>query len=115
MNLTPPPSFPRSHSYDLMHSINTRGTFLCSKLCIPHLRKSSNGHILNISPPLDMSAKWFAPHVAYTMAKFGMSMCALGMAEELRDDGVFFLLPLSSSYAIQLPDHAKLTHTHSPP
>lgn len=74
--------------YDLMHSINTRGTFLCSKLCIPHLRKSDNPHILNLSPPLNMEAKWFAPHVAYTMAKFGMSMCALGMSEELRDDGI---------------------------
>lgn len=70
-----------------MHAINTRGTFLCSKLCIPHLRKSENPHILNLSPPLNMDAKWFAPHVAYTIAKFGMSMCALGMSEELKDDG----------------------------
>ncbi|KAI6190615.1 hypothetical protein M3Y97_00137600 [Aphelenchoides bicaudatus] len=74
--------------YDLMHSINTRGTFLLSKLCIPLLKKGKNPHILNISPPLDMSPKWFAPHVAYTMSKFGMSMCVLGMHEELRDDGV---------------------------
>ena len=71
-------------SYDLMHSINTRGTFLLSKVCIPHLLKSQNPHILNMSPPLAMSAKWFAPHVAYTMAKYGMSMCALGMAEEFK-------------------------------
>ena len=71
-------------TYDLMHSINTRGTFLLSKVCIPHLLKSQNPHILNMSPPLAMSAKWFAPHVAYTMAKYGMSMCALGMAEEYR-------------------------------
>ena len=71
-------------SYDLMHSINTRGTFLLSKVCIPHLLKSQNPHILNMSPPLAMSAKWFAPHVAYTMAKYGMSMCALGMAEEYK-------------------------------
>ena len=70
--------------YDLMHGINTRGTFLCSKVCIPYLAKAENPHILNISPPLDMKAKWFAPHVAYTMAKFGMSMCVLGMAEELK-------------------------------
>jgi citronellol/citronellal dehydrogenase len=70
--------------YDLMHQINTRGTFLCSQKCIPHLEKADNPHILNLSPPLNMDAKWFAPHVAYTMAKFGMSMCVLGMAEELR-------------------------------
>jgi citronellol/citronellal dehydrogenase len=66
--------------YDLMHQINIRGTFLLSKTCLPHLKKSSNGHILNLSPPLNMDAKWFAPHVAYTMAKYGMSMCVLGMA-----------------------------------
>jgi citronellol/citronellal dehydrogenase len=70
--------------FDLMHGINTRGTFACSQACIPHLAKSSNAHILNISPPLSMEAKWFAPHVAYTMAKFGMSLCVLGMHEELR-------------------------------
>ena len=74
--------------YDLMHDINTRGTFMVSKLCLPHLIKSSNPHILNISPPLDMSPAWFSPHVAYTMAKFGMSMCVLGMAEEFRKQGV---------------------------
>jgi citronellol/citronellal dehydrogenase len=74
--------------YDLMHGINTRGTFVCSKACIPHLKKAANPHILNLSPPLNMEARWFAPHVAYTMAKFGMSMCALGMAEELRGDGI---------------------------
>jgi citronellol/citronellal dehydrogenase len=74
--------------YDLMHQINTRGTFLCSQACIPHLRKASNPHILNISPPLNMEERWFAPHVAYTMAKFGMSMCVLGMAGELRRDGI---------------------------
>tara|TARA_Y100001970_G_scaffold41789_1_gene51893 strand:+ start:5024 stop:5884 length:861 start_codon:yes stop_codon:yes gene_type:complete len=74
--------------YDLMHQINSRGTFLVSKVCLPHLLKSDNPHILNLSPPLDMSAKWFGPHVAYTMAKFGMSLCVLGMAEEFRDQGV---------------------------
>lgn len=74
--------------YDLMHDVNTRGTFLCSQKCIPHLRKSDNPHILNNSPPLNMKAKWFAQHVAYTMAKYGMSMCALGMATELADDGI---------------------------
>jgi citronellol/citronellal dehydrogenase len=70
--------------FDLMHGINTRGTFACSQACIPHLAKADNPHILNISPPLNMEAKWFGPHVAYTMAKFGMSMCVLGMAEELK-------------------------------
>ncbi|MBF5042941.1 NAD(P)-dependent oxidoreductase [Aggregicoccus sp. 17bor-14] len=74
--------------FDLMHGINTRGTFACSQACIPHLKRSSNPHILNNSPPLNMEARWFAPHVAYTMAKFGMSMCVLGMAEELRSDGI---------------------------
>lgn len=74
--------------YDLMHGINTRGTFLCSKVCVPHLRKGTNPHILNISPPLNLDAKWFAPHVAYTMAKYGMSLCVLAMAEEFREDGI---------------------------
>jgi citronellol/citronellal dehydrogenase len=74
--------------FDLMHSINTRGTFACSQACIPHLKKSRNPHILNNSPPLNMEARWFAPNVAYTMAKFGMSMCVLGMAEEFRADGI---------------------------
>jgi citronellol/citronellal dehydrogenase len=70
--------------FDLMHGINTRGTFACSQACIPHLAKAANPHILNLSPPLNMEARWFAPHVAYTMAKFGMSLCVLGMHEELR-------------------------------
>ena len=68
--------------YDLMHQVNARGTFLCSQKALPHLLKADNPHILNISPPLNMEAKWFGPHVAYTMAKFGMSMCVLGMAAE---------------------------------
>jgi citronellol/citronellal dehydrogenase len=76
--------------WDLMHQINSRGTFLVSKTCVPHLKKSKNPHVLMLSPPLDMSAKWFAPHVAYTMAKFGMSICVLGMAEEFRSDGIAF-------------------------
>jgi citronellol/citronellal dehydrogenase len=67
--------------YDLMHQINTRGTFLVSKICIPHLLKSKNPQILNLSPPLNMDPKWFGPHLAYTMAKYGMSMCVFGMAE----------------------------------
>jgi len=74
--------------YDLMHRINTRGTFLCSQQCVPHLKNAANPHILMMSPPLNMEARWFAPHVAYTMAKFGMSMCVLGMAEEFKRDGI---------------------------
>ena len=76
--------------YDLMHQINLRGTFLVSQKCIPHLTKAKNPHVLNLSPPLDMHVKWFAPHGAYTMAKFGMSMCAWAMAEEFRDQGIAF-------------------------
>nr|MBA3810701.1 NAD(P)-dependent oxidoreductase [Caulobacteraceae bacterium] len=76
--------------YDLMSQVNARGTFLCSKVTLPHLLKAANPHILNLAPPLDMDAKWFAHHVAYTMAKFGMSLCVLGMAEEFRGDGVAF-------------------------
>ncbi|XP_065367326.1 hydroxysteroid dehydrogenase-like protein 2 [Calliphora vicina] len=74
--------------YDLMHNINTRGTFLVSKECLPYLLKSKHGHILNISPPLSMKAMWFGNHVAYTIAKYGMSMCVLGMAEEFKDRNV---------------------------
>ncbi|XP_003748469.1 hydroxysteroid dehydrogenase-like protein 2 [Galendromus occidentalis] len=75
--------------YDLMHRINVRGTFLTTKHCIPHLRASKfGGKILNHSPPLVMSSRWFAPNLAYTMTKFGMSMCALGMAEEFRSDNI---------------------------
>ncbi|XP_020604794.1 hydroxysteroid dehydrogenase-like protein 2 [Orbicella faveolata] len=74
--------------YDLMNSINARGTYLCSQACIPYLKNGKNSHILNISPPLSMKPLWFKSHVAYTMAKYGMSMCVLGMAEEFKDDGI---------------------------
>ena len=74
--------------YDLMNEINTRGTFLVSKTCIPFLKASDNAHILNLAPPLDMDAKWFAPHVAYTIAKMGMSLCTLGMSKELAPDKI---------------------------
>jgi citronellol/citronellal dehydrogenase len=74
--------------FDLMHSINTRGTFLVSKLCVPHLKEAENPHILNMAPPLDMDARWFAPHIAYTMAKMGMSLCTLGMSREFAVDGI---------------------------
>jgi len=73
---------------DLMLAINLRGTFACSQACIPHLQKAANPHILTLSPPLDMRARWFKDHVAYTIAKYGMSMCTLGMAEELRAFGI---------------------------
>ncbi|XP_063705568.1 hydroxysteroid dehydrogenase-like protein 2 [Culicoides brevitarsis] len=74
--------------YDLMHNINTRGTFLVTKECLPFLQKSSHPHVLNISPPLNMSPFWFGMHVAYTMAKYGMSMCVLGHAQEFKDLGI---------------------------
>ncbi len=74
--------------FDLMMSINLRGTYLCSRVCLPHLRKAANPHILTLSPPLNMNPRWFKGHVAYTMAKYGMSMCVLGMAEEFRADGI---------------------------
>jgi citronellol/citronellal dehydrogenase len=74
--------------FDLIFSVNTRGTFLCSQACIPHLKNSSNPHILTLSPPLNMNPKWFKDNVAYTMSKYGMSMCTLGMAEELKSFGI---------------------------
>ena len=70
--------------FDLMHDINVRGTFFMSKACIPHLKKSSNAHILNLSPPINMDPKWFKSHVAYTMSKYNMTMIALGLAGELK-------------------------------
>lgn len=74
--------------FDLMHQINTRGTFLVTKSCVPYLRQADNPHVLMLSPPLDLSAKWFAPHVAYSIAKYGMSLCVLGMAREFEKDGI---------------------------
>jgi citronellol/citronellal dehydrogenase len=74
--------------WDLMHQVNARGTFATTQACLPWLARSSNPHVLNLAPPLSMKARWFAPHVAYTMAKYGMSMCVLGMAEELREKGI---------------------------
>ena len=76
--------------YDLMHQINLRGTFMVSQKCIPHLKNAKNPHVINLSPPLDWQIRWFAPHVAYSMAKFGMSLCAWAMAEEFRADGIAF-------------------------
>ena len=74
--------------FDLMHNVNARGTFLVTQACLPLLHKATNPHVLMLSPPLNMDAKWFTPHVAYTMAKYGMSMCVLGMSEEFRSDGI---------------------------
>ncbi len=74
--------------FDLMHQVNARGTFLVSKTCLPWLQKSDNPHILALAPPLQMKEKWFAPHVAYSMAKYGMSLCVLGMAGEFREHGI---------------------------
>ena len=74
--------------FDLMHQVNVRGTFLVSKTCLPWLQKAENPHILTLAPPLNMVEKWFAPHVAYSMSKFGMSMCVLGMAGEFREQGI---------------------------
>jgi citronellol/citronellal dehydrogenase len=74
--------------FDLMHSVNVRGTFLCSQACLPHLAKASNPHVLNIAPPPVMRPEWFEHHLAYTMSKYGMSMCVLGMAEEFREQGI---------------------------
>ena len=74
--------------YDLMHQVNARGTFLCSQACLPHLLKSANPHILTLAPPPNLDPKWFGPHTAYTMAKYGMSLATIGLAEEFRAAGV---------------------------
>ncbi len=71
--------------YDLMQDVNVRGSFFMAQACVPHLKRSGNAHILSLSPPLDMQPKWFAPHLAYTISKFGMSMIVLGLSEELRE------------------------------
>ncbi len=109
--------------FDLMHQINTRGTFLVTKLALPYLEKAANPHVLMLSPPLDMKAHWFAPHVAYTMAKFGMSLCVLGFAEEFRGRGIAVnaLWPRTTiaTAAILEParrrkDHARLAQARNP-
>jgi citronellol/citronellal dehydrogenase len=74
--------------FDLMFAVNTRGTFLTTKTCLPYLKKAENPHVLTLSPPLDMHAKWFSGHVAYSIAKYGMSLCVLGLSDELKKDGV---------------------------
>ncbi len=87
ISLTPTPATPMKR-FDLMHQVNTRGTYLCTQQCLPHLTLAANPHVLMISPPLNLDPRWFAPHVAYTIAKYGMSLCVLGMAEEFRADGI---------------------------
>lgn len=74
--------------FDLMYQVNVRGTFLCTQKCLPHLRRAGGAHVLNISPPLNLEPRWFAPHAAYSIAKYGMSLCVLGMAEEFRGDRI---------------------------
>jgi len=74
--------------YDLMQDINVRGTFAVSRACIPHLRQGENPHVLTLSPPIDLDPKWLGPHIGYTLAKYGMSLVALGLAAELREDGI---------------------------
>lgn len=74
--------------FDLMHQVNARGTFLCTQACIPHLKKAENPHVLTLSPPLNLEPRWFGPHLAYSMAKYGMSLCVLGHAAELRGHGI---------------------------
>ncbi|WP_457091525.1 SDR family oxidoreductase [Microvirga sp. P5_D2] len=87
ISLTPTPMTDMKR-FDLMHQINTRGTYLVSKYAIPHLSRAENPHILMLSPPLDMKEQWFAPHLAYSLAKYGMSLCVLGLAGELRPKGI---------------------------
>ncbi|HEX3552939.1 MAG TPA: NAD(P)-dependent oxidoreductase [Thermoanaerobaculia bacterium] len=74
--------------FDLMWGVNARGTFVCTQACIPHLRKSPNPHVLTLSPPLNLDPRWFKHHTAYTISKYGMSLCVLGLAEEFKDDGI---------------------------
>ena len=104
--------------YDLMHDINTRGTFLCSKTCLAFLRKAPNPHILNLAPPVSLQPRWFAPHVAYTIAKYGMSLCVIGMAEEFRADGVAVnaLWPKTviATAALQMNPHVDPRHCRTP-
>lgn len=87
ISLTPTLETPMKR-FDLMWGVNARGTYLCSQACIPHLKKAANPHILTLSPPLNLDPKWFQHHVAYTIAKYGMSLCVLGMAEEFKPDGI---------------------------
>ncbi len=89
ISLTPTLQTPAKR-LDLMWDVNMRATFLASQACIPHLKQAANPHVLTLSPPLNLDAKWFAPHAAYTISKYGMSMCTLGMAREFADQGIAF-------------------------
>ncbi|HEX7005800.1 MAG TPA: NAD(P)-dependent oxidoreductase [Alphaproteobacteria bacterium] len=104
--------------YDLMQDVNARGTFLCSQACIPHLKRAANPHILTLSPPLNLNPRWFAPHVAYTIAKYGMSLCVLGMAEEFRGAGIAVnaLWPRTviATAALQMIPGVKAEHGRKP-
>ncbi len=106
--------------YDLMQDVNTRGTFLLSRTCVPYLREAANPHVLTLSPPLSLDPKWFGPHLAYTLAKFGMSMCTIGMAVEHADAGIAFnaLWPrtIIATAAVQnlLGGDAAMAHSRRP-
>jgi citronellol/citronellal dehydrogenase len=106
--------------FDLMHAVNVRATFLSSRLCLPYLRQSSNAHILTLSPPLTLKGEWFAPHLAYTLSKYGMSMCTLGLSHELRSDGIAVnsLWPktlIATSAIAQMADgHSLVEHARTP-
>jgi citronellol/citronellal dehydrogenase len=106
--------------YDLMQDVNTRGTFLLSRMCVPYLREAANPHVLTLSPPLSLEPKWYGPHLAYTLAKFGMSMCTVGMAVEHADAGIAFnsLWPrtIIATAAVQnlLGGDAAMAHSRKP-
>ncbi|HXJ74780.1 MAG TPA: NAD(P)-dependent oxidoreductase [Candidatus Dormibacteraeota bacterium] len=89
--------------FDLMQQVNVRATFACAQACLPHLRQAANPHILTLSPPLNLDPKWFAPHLAYTLSKYGMSLCVLGLAEEFKGVAVNALWPrtIMATAAIQ--------------
>jgi len=116
--LAPTPDVPMKR-FDLMFGVNVRGTFVCSQAALPYLSKADNPHILNLSPPLNMDPKWFAPHVAYTMAKYGMSLCVLGMATEFKPRGIAVnaLWPqtvIATAALAMLGDQVKPEHCRKP-
>ena len=121
INLSPTHATPMKR-FDLMFGVNVRGTYLCTQVCLPYLKQSAerrrNPHILTLSPPLNLDPRWFAPHVAYTMAKYGMSMCVLGHAEEFRPHGIAVnaLWPRTviQTAALQMIPGVKPEHCRSP-